>query len=530
MTQDAKYQPVAEGTFDKTPFAHILVYLYDKRLGGTLQIQDEQHQATIYFREGVPAKVRTSMPGRSLNAVLKALGFVDDAQLEACAAEVSAKGLLAGQVLLAMGAIDTRRLVVGLREQLLSKLADIFQLTGAGYAFYEKVNILAGYGPDELVEVDPFAVLLAGLRTQSYQFNHDRILAPLHGRFIALKDLEVVRRFRTDPQERALCHELLNQPVLADALLADVTRDRRIVCRVLYAMLITKQLVVTTDMPRAIADAAVPRSDLDSAPPARLNQSIDPEQAATRRRIEEKAARIASQNHFEMLEIRVGAPPEEVRKAYFQLAKLYHPDKVMGPFAADLKDTLKYIFSNLSEAHATLTDADQRDAYEQTLRGAAAKKEEDALSSKEESLVRATLEAEKLFQMSQVFIKRDELQTALDMVEQAIKLNPLDGEYTATWAYLTSRMRPTDAEVGDLIDILRKAAQGRPNSERVHTYLALLLKRIGRLAEAKGHYQRVLAISPHNIEAARELRLMEMRTKKEETKPKGLFDRIFKKS
>ncbi|MCU0664798.1 MAG: DnaJ domain-containing protein [Myxococcota bacterium] len=529
MTEVPRYKPIAEGTFDKTPFGHILIYIYERRLGGTLQVQDEQHQATIYFREGVPAKTRTSMSGRSLSAVLRALGYVNDAQLEACAAEVSAKGLLAGQVLLSLGAIDTRQLVVGLREQLLSKLVDVFSLGSAGYAFYEKVNMLAGYGPDELVEVDPFAVLLAGLRTLPYQAVHERIAGPLKGRYVTLRDPNVVRRFRTDPHERALCHELLNQPVSADSLLFDVARDRRIVDRVLYGMLITKQLVVTTEMPRTAADSSVPRSELDSLPPLDSRVPPSPEEQARRKQIEKKAARLASENYYQMLEISVGAPVEEVRKAYFQLAKLYHPDKVTGAWAADLKDTLQYIFSNLSEAHAALTDPDSRDAYEQRIRGAETKKAKTELSTAEEDMVRATLEAEKLFQMAQVYLKRDEINTALEMVEKAVQLNPQDGEYLATRAYLMGRQRPAGEDVMDLVAVLRKAVQVRPNSERAHSYLALMLKRAGRFAEAKSHYSRVLAINPHNIEVARELRLMEMRSKKEEEKPKGIISRLFKK-
>jgi curved DNA-binding protein CbpA len=529
MTQEPRYQPVAEGTFDKTPFAHILVYLYDRRMGGSLQVQDENHQATIYFREGVPAKTRTSLPGRSLSAVLRALGYVTDAQLEACAAEVATKGMLAGQVLLSMGAIDTRQLVIGLREQLLSKLVDLFSLHGAGYAFYEKLNMLAGYGPDELVEVDPYAVLLAGVRTLPYQEVHERIVGPLKGRFIALRDPEIVRRFHTDPHERSLCHELLNQPMPADSLLFDMVRDRRVVDRVLYATLITKQLVVTTEMPRPSVDVAVSRNNLDSLPPEGSKVPESPEEQARRKQIEEKAARIASENYFQMLELPVGAPMEEVRRAYFQLAKLYHPDKVKGAWAADLKETLQYIFFNISEAHATLADADSREVYERTLKGAATKKAAKELSLSEEEMVRATLEAEKLFQMAQVYIRRDELNTSLEMLDKAVKLNPKEDEYIATRAYLVGRLRSAGEDLSDLLDILRKAAGARPKSERINIYLATMLKRAGRLAEAKNYYHKVLSIAPHNIEAAREIRLMEMRSKKEEDKPKGIFSRLFRK-
>ena len=62
MTQEIK--PIAEGCFSKTPFAHILVYLFEKQLSGTLTIQHEKANLRIYVRNGKPAAVGT-FPDRS---------------------------------------------------------------------------------------------------------------------------------------------------------------------------------------------------------------------------------------------------------------------------------------------------------------------------------------------------------------------------------------------------------------------------------------------------------------------------------
>ena len=90
--------------------------------------------------------------------------------------------------------------------------------------------------------------------------------------------------------------------------------------------------------------------------------------ASIRERIQTKAAALSSQNYFEMLGLSLGATPEDVRKAFFRLAKEFHPDRSAKDGLQDLEETLEYIFSNLSEAQRALIDTDARAEYEAAMR------------------------------------------------------------------------------------------------------------------------------------------------------------------
>jgi tetratricopeptide (TPR) repeat protein len=298
---------------------------------------------------------------------------------------------------------------------------------------------------------------------------------------------------------------------------------------VVYVLLITKELAVSETRPDSPRTSLAPeqKRGLESySPPPPPPEAADPEIAAARERIQTKAAAIASQNYFEMLGVPNGAAVEDVRKAFFRLAKEFHPDRSAKPGLQDLEETLEYVFSNLSEAQRTLIDPDARAEYEQMMREGS-RRTSMAPGPRDEEQVRDALEAEKLFQKAVVLMRREQWSACLELVDRARQLAPNEGEYLAVWAHLQSRARSPEAPVDDLIAHLRRAEEASPKSERVHLYLAQLLKRIGHTSEAKIHFERVIEVNPRHIEAMRELRLMEMRKDREEQqKKKGFLKRL----
>uniref|UniRef100_A0A8C9QN51 DnaJ heat shock protein family (Hsp40) member C5 gamma n=1 Tax=Spermophilus dauricus TaxID=99837 RepID=A0A8C9QN51_SPEDA len=75
----------------------------------------------------------------------------------------------------------------------------------------------------------------------------------------------------------------------------------------------------------------------------------------------DEAARRLSQTGtslYAVLELKKGASPEEIKKAYRRLALQYHPDKNPGnPQAAE-------VFKEINTAHAILSDPKKRKIYD----------------------------------------------------------------------------------------------------------------------------------------------------------------------
>ena len=74
------------------------------------------------------------------------------------------------------------------------------------------------------------------------------------------------------------------------------------------------------------------------------------------------ADHITAQNHYDLLRIKPTASPQQIRRAYRDLSKLYHPDTTKLPPAIATEK-----FQILNEAYATLSNPEKRVAYDYSI-------------------------------------------------------------------------------------------------------------------------------------------------------------------
>jgi molecular chaperone DnaJ len=67
---------------------------------------------------------------------------------------------------------------------------------------------------------------------------------------------------------------------------------------------------------------------------------------------------MADKDYYDILGVKKSATDDEIKKAYRNLAKKYHPDKNKGDKTAEAK------FKEISEAYAVLSDKEKRDQYD----------------------------------------------------------------------------------------------------------------------------------------------------------------------
>ena len=94
--------------------------------------------------------------------------------------------------------------------------------------------------------------------------------------------------------------------------------------------------------------------------------------------------------------------------------------------------------------------------------------------------------------------------------------DPEDAEALAivTWADLRGGDGASEDAIRAAITALDRAVHSDRYCERAHLYRGKLYQRLGNTAQSIRDFARVLVLNPRHVEAGREVRLFEMRSKK----------------
>jgi len=244
---------------------------------------------------------------------------------------------------------------------------------------------------------------------------------------------------------------------------------------------------------------------------------------ALRREIVEKFTSIEEATHYEVLGVSQDCPTDQIREAYFQLAKVFHPDRASALGLRDVVDKAEEIFTRVSEAHNILSDENSRQEYNEKLEGKDTRA--DVLNA---------VEAEFIFQKGIFHFRKKNYKEALNHFEQAYKLNPQEGEHLAymAWTIYTDPARDRARTWETVLEQMEKSLTISPNSAQCHYFMGELYAAKGNDKKALKFFNKTLEINPDHLEAERHLRLIKIRQDKKrasEEKGLGFLTRMFKK-
>jgi tetratricopeptide (TPR) repeat protein len=245
---------------------------------------------------------------------------------------------------------------------------------------------------------------------------------------------------------------------------------------------------------------------------------LSPEHQEFNDQILERAEKLDSLNLFQVLGLDQSAEESQIQKAYLDAARKWHPDRLPKELA-HVKQQVSKIFARMNEAQRTLINEGSRAEYLERLAAGGGTPEDEAKVSR---LVDAAME----FQKSEVMLKTGDLRGAQQLARKAHEADPDQPEYAALLAWVDAQLKGPAAE-GDTkhydkeIRILSKIIKEEKEFEKAIFWRGTLLKQCGQMEAAMKDFHRVVKLNPRNLDAAREIRVFEMRGGKKKKKGWG---------
>ena len=219
----------------------------------------------------------------------------------------------------------------------------------------------------------------------------------------------------------------------------------------------------------------------------------------------ERVSKIDHQNYYDMLGVERSVGAEGVRKAYFALAKRWHPDRAIGELAP-LREYVEPLFALFTAAQETLSDEAKRGQYLRTVQDGGGTPEADRK-------LEAILWAAKEHQKAEVLMRRRDFEGAANLLASAIAIVPEEPDLLATWAWCVFNTAGSEARNAELLVAVDRALAIEAAHDRAQYYRGMILQRAGKEADALAAFRKAVELNKKNADAMREVRLAEMRGK-----------------
>jgi tetratricopeptide (TPR) repeat protein len=197
----------------------------------------------------------------------------------------------------------------------------------------------------------------------------------------------------------------------------------------------------------AASTARRPSGEFSMPPPDALPKISEEET----HRIQEFYSKLNKMDHYRLLGCAATADTKDIKRAYFALAKLYHPDRFFRKDVGPLRPKIDAIFSAMTNALDALTDAERRAAYDaylrEVLKTRITRRNAEALEARRDFVAAAEIWARVVESLpTDAYVQHRQayallrgganLDIAIAAATRAIELDPMRSEYRITAASL----------------------------------------------------------------------------------------------
>lgn len=474
---------------------HVALFLHDiyfRKRSGRLVFKRGEIEKYFFFQAGDLLQVKTNQSAERLGEVLFRLEKItrdDHARMD----DFIEPHTNIGEVLRSKGLISEEDLEEALVYQLRETTLNTFPYFDAEVVFQERSDAPAEKGVHRISV--PFLIEY-GIRRMAFDPALKAFLAKRTPRPHARSMVHLL----TEEEKRIL--GAVDGSAPAEKLQASLQVPVERFWRSLFLLHCLDLVALDPDEAPAPAPAGATEP---AAPPA-------PEPAAAPAGAEGKAADISevealrdsldTRTYYQLLGIPRTANEDEIKRAYFAMARRFHPDRFDRKVQAEHRDLIDEVFDAVTNAYRTLISKEKRKAYDSGANGHA--------DDQQDVMKKADIK----FRQGKTLYGQERYDDAVTLLEEAVRIRKNKGDYYLLLAMAESKIPAYRKKAEE--DFL-KAIQLEPWNPEGHVGLALLYKHEGLLTKAARQFQRALEADPEHRMARQELAAIN-----KGNRPKGL--------
>lgn len=506
------------------PLAELITEISAERLSGALRLARARVKAIVHFDDGQIAAARTNLRLHRLDESLKRWEAIAAAQLDALVAKEMTDAQAAA-ALIAAGAISKDELRKFQVRQTEDTLRPLLLWTDGEWVYDARARV----EESDRISFDVRRILLEAARRLPLEFIASR-----------LKDAaEIIAPTGTPPDDLGLLPEeafvlsRVDAPVSVGDLITISGLAEGRTRQVVYALLLSGVVrrgaganVFTAEAlkwaqearPATSPGASRPRSGATGKGPRTGGSADAPDPQAE---LDFLFLRAGGATHYDVLEVARSARADDIKRAYYALARRLHPDRFRNEGGDSLRPRIEFAFSKITQAYEVLKDAALRAAYDlkleqagqttnapqrpQNFAGAAPERGEQAHKQSPAAAAPGTASpqyrAEECFQQGLAALQQKNLVLATKSLGEAALLMPKQARYRALYGRALTFNRQTRRQAESE---LQAAIALDAQNASFRVMLAELYQEIGLTRRAEGELERALALEPDN-QAARAL-------------------------
>ena len=453
---------------------HIGLYLqkvYFQKNRGRLSFHFQNYQKYLFFQDGFLIYAKTNHPLELLGGVLFRLGKLSKEDFDKIDEYIEPKKTI-GSVLIEKGIITKESLQEGLVYQMREIVLNMFSAFDAEFRFQDKSDF------DEQVfdaKLKIPILIEEGIRGMK----HDPALETFMANKTPIpKSIDFYLRLNEGERE---LYELIKGKSTAEELMATSNSTPEFFWKSLY-------LLYCLDL----VDFKV--GETKEAPSPDKKKESEPE-LSEEEKLEEVFAfhdMLESSSYYQVLGVADDAPPTDLKKSYFRLARKFHPDLFSRELPHETIQKIDEVFDQITKAYQTLSDDKRKEEYDKQLSAPPGDERKNQAN-----------EAEKRFRQGKTLFNQGRYEEAHVFLEQSVRLAQDKAKYFMLLAMAQAKLPVyrKEAEKNFL-----KATRLEPWNAEAMVGLGVLYKKEGLHIKAKKQFERALQIDPDHKIALKELK------------------------